>query len=129
MKLIREIKDKYSIKNKEDTLRYLKEFQNEDREYLVVLGLDSKNKVIYREVVSIGTLNSTLIHPREIFKKAIIMSSNSIIVAHNHPSQDLEPSQEDIIAMDLIEKAGDILGIKLLDSLIVSEQGIKSIKT
>jgi DNA repair protein RadC len=127
MKLIREINDKYQINNKEDTFRYLKEFKNEDREHLIVLGLDTKNKVLYREVVSIGTLNSCLVHPREVFKKAILMSSNSIIVAHNHPSQNPEPSEDDIKVMDSIRNAGEILGIKLLDSLIITEQGIVSI--
>jgi DNA repair protein RadC len=127
MKLIREIKEKYIVNSKEDTLRYLREFQKEDREFLVVLGLDTENKVLYRDVVSIGTLNSSLIHPREVFKCAIMNSANSIIIAHNHPSGSLTPSEEDINAMRILKKAGELLQIKVLDSLIISPNGINSI--
>ena len=119
MELIREINDKYKIKDATSVYeKYLKEFGNEDREYFIVIGLDTKNKAIYREVVGIGTLNSCLVSPVTTFKKAIMMSCNAIIIAHNHPSQDLTPSEEDKQIYKELQKAGEILEIKVLDSII-----------
>jgi DNA repair protein RadC len=126
--LIKEIKNPIPINNAECIYKnYLKKFGNQDREHFIVIGLDTKNKPLYREIVSIGTLNSTIIHPREVFKKAILMSSCSIIIAHNHPSQDLEPSQEDILVTKQLKQASEILGIKLLDHLIFNKENFKSI--
>ena len=127
MELIREINDNYKITNSEDTLKYLDEFKKEDREFVIVLGLDTQNKVLYRDVAAIGTLNSCPIHPREVFKTAIMRSCNSIIIAHNHPSGNIKPSDEDVEVMKKLKQAGEILSIKLLDALIVTEKEIKSI--
>jgi len=85
-----------------------------------VFLLDSNNAVIASEIVSIGTLNLSIVHPREIFKLAIIKSANSIILVHNHPSGNVEPSQEDIDVTEQLIKSGDLLGIKILDHVIVS---------
>jgi DNA repair protein RadC len=90
-----------------------------DREHFVVLHLNSKNKVKKYETVAIGTLNQTLIHPREVFKSAIRENSNSIILVHNHPSGDVSPSDEDIKITDRLMKAGELLCIKVLDHVIV----------
>lgn len=128
MQLIREIQEEYIISNSSDVYKYLKEFINEDREYFIVLGLDSKNKVLYREIVSIGTLNSGLVHARETFKKAIIMSCNAIIIAHNHPSGDPTPSDEDVRVKNKIEEAGEVLGIKVLDCIIIGKDSYERIK-
>jgi len=128
MKLIREINEDYKINSLNDNLRYLKEFQQEDREYFIVLGLDTQNKVLYRDVVSIGTLNSALIHPREVFKNAIIKSVNSIIIAHNHPSNSKQASDEDIQVLNQLLRAGDILGIKILDAIIIINDELISYK-
>ena len=122
MKLIKEQKAEYVIKCANDVYRYLKEFKNEDREYFIVLGLNTKNKVLYREIVHIGTLNGSIIHPRETFKKAIIMSCNSIIIAHNHPSGDTAPSEEDIKITKTMKKAGELLQIKVLDHIIIGDE-------
>ena len=121
MEIIREIDDNVVIKKSDDVKRYLQEFIKEDREYLIVLGLDSKNKVLYREIAGIGTLNTALIHPREVYKKAIITSANSIIIAHNHPSGDTTPSKEDIHTKKELKKAGKIIGIPLLDFIIIGK--------
>jgi len=126
MKLIREIQENYIITKPEDTLKYLNEFKHEDREFFIVLGLDTGNKVMYREVVSIGTLNSALVHPREVFKGAVLKSANSIIIAHNHPSGKTEASNEDIQVMETLKSAGNILQIKLLDALIITKDTIIS---
>jgi DNA repair protein RadC len=93
-----------------------------DREHFVVLHLNSKNRVLKYETVAIGTLNQTLIHPREVFKSAIKWNSNAIILVHNHPSGDVEPSEEDIEITDLLTKAGDLLSIKVLDHVIVGKE-------
>ena len=127
MELIREINKGKTIKNPIDIYNYLKEFKNEDKEFFIVIGLDTKNKPCYREVVSIGILNASLVHAREVFKKAIVMSCNSIILAHNHPSGDLEPSGEDLETTNSLRLAGDVIGIKVLDHIIVGKKGYKSI--
>ncbi len=101
---------------------------SEDREHLMALHLDSANRIIKDEIVSIGTLNSSLIHPREVFKPAIRESSNSIIVAHNHPSGIADPSDEDIRVTDILYRAGELLSIKLLDHVIVGSCGYYSFK-
>jgi len=128
MEIIREIQNSKPIKIASDAYNYLEEFKNQDREHFIVIGLDSKNKPIYREIAHIGTLNSTIMHPREVFKKAIIMSCNRIIVAHNHPSGDLEPSEEDIEITERLKDAGTLLGIEVLDHLIIGKNDYKSIR-
>ena len=95
-------------------------FQGKDREHLVVLHLDAAHQPLSAEVVSVGTLNFTVIHPREIFKGAILANAKAIIAAHNHPSGNLEPSKEDQCAFKKLKAAGDLLGIPLLDFLIVA---------
>lgn len=127
MKIIRELTGDYTINNAKDVYKYLEEFKNQDREHFIVIGLDSKNKPCYREIVHIGTLNKTVIHPREVFKKAIMMSSNSLIIAHNHPSGDTVPSQEDIKVTNDLKKCGEILQINLLDHIIIGKDSYKSI--
>jgi len=92
-----------------------------DREHFIVLMLSAKNKVIGLNTVSIGHLSGSPVHPREVFKPAILANAASIIVAHNHPSGDCQPSQEDCNVTDIIKKAGEILQIKLLDHIIIGE--------
>ncbi|MBC3898514.1 DNA repair protein RadC [Acetobacterium malicum] len=90
-----------------------------DREQVIVCCLDNKNQPVSINVVSVGTLNSSLVHPREVFKTAILSNAASIILFHNHPSGDPEPSQEDINITTRIKDAGGILGIELLDHIII----------
>jgi DNA repair protein RadC len=94
-----------------------------DREKLVVLYLNTKHVITGAEVVSTGSLNSSVVHPREVFKGALLASSAAIIVAHNHPSGDPTPSQEDVNVTERLKKAGEILGIELLDHIVVGENG------
>ena len=126
MKIIREINTKYSIKNAKDVTKYLKEFQDEDREHFIVIGLNTKLQPVYREIAHIGTLNSCVVHVREIFKKAIMMSCKAIIIAHNHPSGDTNPSNEDIEITNKLLEAGKILDIDVLDHIIVGEDSYYS---
>jgi len=91
-----------------------------DKEAFVVAFLNTKNRVMDHEVVSVGTINSSLVHPREVFRNAIINKANSVILCHNHPSGDLTPSTEDINITRRLKETGNLLGIKVLDHLIIS---------
>ena len=96
-------------------------FQDVDREHFVMIALDTKNKIIGFHVVSIGTLNETLTHPREIFKAAFLMNAARIILAHNHPSGDPTPSDLDIAITKRLCTAGRLLDVPVLDHIIVGE--------
>lgn len=98
------------------------------QEEFMVLNLNSKNQIIKFSAVSRGTISQTIIHPREIFRDAIKESASSIIVAHNHPSGFLKPSEEDLKTTKRLVTAGEIVGIPLLDHLIVSEESFLSLK-
>lgn len=93
---------------------------NKDREHFVVLHLDNKHVVVAMDTVSIGTVSTAPVHPREVFKSAIISNATAIIVGHNHPSGDLEPSQDDRALCERLRACGELLGIPLLDFLIVT---------
>jgi len=94
-------------------------YQHSTTEEFVILILDSKNKLIAIDSISKGTINSTIVHPREVFKNAIKKSANSIILVHNHPSGDPTPSDEDISITKRLKTCGEIIGINVLDHIIV----------
>lgn len=100
--------------------------RDELKEKFVVVCLSSSNKVIKHDVISVGSLNSSIVHPREIFKFAIENSSASIILIHNHPSGNLEPSNEDIAITKKLVEAGKILNIEVLDHIIVGGNSFTS---
>jgi DNA repair protein RadC len=93
-----------------------------DREQVMVCCLDNKNQPTAINVVSIGTNNTSLIHPREVFKVAVLSNAASIILYHNHPSGETKPSQEDIEVSKRIDAAGKMMGIELLDHLIIGSE-------
>ena len=97
------------------------------REHFVALYLDSSHQVACYSIVAIGTTNQCLVHPREVFQRAILSGATAIIVAHNHPSGNLTPSQEDIKLTARLKEAGELLGITLLDHLVVSDAEYESI--
>ena len=97
------------------------------QEHFVVLLLNSKNIVIKEETIYKGTLNSSVIHPREVFKAAIRASSNAIIVLHNHPSGDVTPSKEDIETTIRLKECGELLGIQVIDHIIIGDQKYASL--
>ena len=99
-----------------------KELKYSDREKFICLHLNSKNRIISYEVVSIGTINMSVVHPREVFKGAILSNATCIICLHNHPSGDPTPSEEDIGITERLNKAGNIIGIKVLDHIIISKE-------
>ncbi len=107
------------ITSPSDILPLLEDIRRKKQEHFVVASLDGANKLINKRIVTIGILNASLIHPREIFSEAIVERAASIIIAHNHPSDEVEPSREDITLTERVKKAGDILGIKLLDHIII----------
>ncbi|MGH2319845.1 RadC family protein [Planococcus sp. SE5232] len=106
-----------------DAIRQL--IGDEDREILLVLCLNIKNKIIAVHRCHVGSINASIVHPREVFKSAILNNAATIVMAHNHPSFDPTPSNEDIQVTKRIVEAGSILGIELLDHIIVgNEEGI-----
>ena len=98
------------------------------REHFKITMLDTKNNIIGVEEISIGNLNSSIVHPREVFKQAIKRSSSSIILVHNHPSGDPTPSKEDINITKRLVECGDLLGIRVLDHIIIGDNKHASLK-
>jgi DNA repair protein RadC len=94
-------------------------FAELDREQFVVLMLDAQHRPLGMSVISIGSLTASIVHPREVFKAAILSNSAAVIVAHNHPSGSVEPSPEDIEISRRLREAGELLGIRVLDSIIL----------
>ncbi len=110
------------IKSPKDIFPLLKEkIINAHKEYFMVVSLDNRNKVISIDTVSIGTLNSSLIHPRETFEIAIKNHAAAIIICHNHPSSELKPSEDDLIVTKNLVEAGKLLGIEISDHLIITK--------
>ncbi|EJS02229.1 JAB domain-containing protein [Bacillus cereus] len=117
------------IKSPEDASVLLKQFLGEvDREYFIVLCLNTKNQPTAINVCHIGSLNASIVHPREVLKPAIISNAASIIVAHNHPSNDPTPSREDIEVTKRLAEAGKVIGVELLDHVIVCSDSFVSLK-
>lgn len=112
------------ISSPSDAAKIAKDFLLEsDREQLIVICLDTKNQPTAINIVSIGSINSSIVTPREVFKPAILSNSASIIISHNHPSGDCTPSSEDISVTTRIKESGKILGIELLDHIIIGDMG------
>ena len=104
------------------------DLSSQPSELFVVLTLTTKNEVAGAHVISKGTLNSSIVHPREVFQPALLNNAASVIAFHNHPSGDLDPSPEDISATKQLVKAGEILGIQFLDHIIIGDGRFKSLK-
>lgn len=126
----RMLKDKKSsiLLSPKDVWGRMEDIRGSKKEHFVIFYLDSRNQEIQREIISIGTLNASLIHPREVFENAIKNNTVSIIVAHNHPSGLVDPSEEDITISKRLAEAGKILDIEILDHIIVSKSEYKSMK-
>jgi DNA repair protein RadC len=113
------------ILNPEDAVLLLQQFIidycNNDRENFIVMCLDTKHKINSLTLTSTGTLNASLIHPREVFKTAILSNAAAILLCHNHPSGNCEPSNEDIEITKRLQEAGKIMGIEILDHIIIGD--------
>jgi len=107
---------------------YVDKLQDKKKEHFYALYLDTKNQIIEEKLVSKGILNASLIHPREVFNPAIRASSNSVILVHNHPSGNYAPSKEDKEVTKLLDNAGNLLGINVLDHIIIGKDGYYSFK-
>ena len=131
-KLIRESSILYEprvIDSPEKAVKLVKSIIEEsDREMMVVVNLDTKHQPTELYIAATGSLNSCIIHPREIFKTAIISSSNSILIAHNHPSGNPKPSQEDNAVTERLKSAAEIIGINLIDHIIIGRESYYSYK-
>ena len=117
-----------TITSPADVLGLLTDIKDLRKEYFVALFLNVRNQVICRENVSVGSLNASLVHPREVFVPAVGSSAASVILAHNHPSGDVTPSREDIELTRRMVQAGEIMGIEVLDHLIVGSERFLSMK-
>ena len=105
-----------------EEMRYL------DRENFNVVMLNTKNHVLGVEVISVGSLNASLVHPRELFKRAILKSAAGVILVHNHPSGDPQPSEEDKLVTCRMVEAGKIIGIEVLDHIIIGDGRFASLR-
>lgn len=109
-----------------NTFKFL--FDHEVKERFIVFWLNSANKVIGFEIVSEGTLNSSVVHPREVFRGSIVSSCASIIIAHNHPSGNTDPSGEDVVITNKLVKAGKIIDIPVFDHIIFTNESFYSFR-
>jgi DNA repair protein RadC len=121
--------DRYVIRSPEDGANYMmEEMRFLSQEHFVCLYLNTKNQVLHRKTIFIGSLNASIVHPREVFKEAFKRSAASVICLHNHPSGDPSPSKEDIEVTKRLSECGKIIGIELLDHLIIGDQKYVSLK-
>lgn len=104
------------------------ELKHNNKEQFIAVFLNTKNKITSYEVISVGSLSASIVHPREVFNRAIKKSAASIILVHNHPSGNPKPSNEDIKITERLTKVGEVVGIKILDHLIVSGENYYSFK-
>jgi DNA repair protein RadC len=124
----RKLKHKVQIKGPEEVYQMVKRYAEEKQEYFILLTLDGSHIVISISIISIGIVNKTLVHPREVFCKAISDRASAIIVCHNHPSDAVNPSDEDKEITERIFQTGEIIGIPLIDHIIISKSGYNSLK-
>jgi DNA repair protein RadC len=126
-RFINEDKSKIKILNSSDVFNLCKDLINKRKEHLIVLYLDSLNQLIKKETISIGTVNSSIVHPREIFAPAYLYNATAIIIVHNHPDGDFNPSKEDQRITAKLLKVEDLSGIKIIDHIIISKEGYLSL--
>jgi len=118
-----------TLNNSSDVVNYYSEkLKDLKQEHFYVVFLDTRNKVIGDKLISVGTLNSAVVHPREVFKEAIKRSAHAIILVHNHPSGNVDPSNEDNEITKILFNAGELLSIKILDHVIIGENNHYSYK-
>lgn len=115
-----EVSERPIIDSPEKAVEQLAEIRDKKQEYFVCLTLDGANRLIAKRIITIGTLTSSLVHPREVFAEAIADRAASIIVAHNHPSGSLNPSTADLEVTERLKSAGELLGINLIDHVVIT---------
>ncbi|MFR5115411.1 JAB domain-containing protein [Turicibacter sanguinis] len=118
-----------TISSPKDAYEMIKDqLQDLDREQFIIACLNTKNEPTNISVVAVGSLNKAIVHPREVFKTAILSNAASVMAFHNHPSGETTPSQQDIQLTNRLYEAGELLGIKLLDHLIIGDGTVTSLK-
>ena len=119
----------FDIKDPESVVKAIRaSIKDKAKEHFKLILLNPRNKIIGISTISIGTLNASLVHPREVFKDAIMHTAASVVLAHNHPSGDPEPSEDDITITKRLIEAGKILGVEVIDHIIVGKNGFFSFK-
>lgn len=118
-----------TIRGPEDVLAQVRDLARARREHFVVLLLNARHELQARETISIGSLNASIVHPREVFLPAILMSAASVVLVHNHPSGDPEPSEEDLAITRRLVEVGELVGIGVLDHVIVATRGTTSFRS
>lgn len=123
------LKNEHSVEplSRKDIWNLCTDFRSSKKEHIVAFYLDTQQELIERRIISVGTLDASLLHPREVFESALQLSAAGVILAHNHPSGSLDPSDEDIAITKRISDAGDLLGITLVDHIIVSDKEFRVI--
>ena len=116
------------INGAKDTAAQLSDMRDLKKEHFVVLYLNAKNQLVHKETISMGTLNANLVHPREVFEPALKYSAAQIIAAHNHPSGDPKPSDDDMEITKRLTEAGKLMGIDMIDHIIISKNSYFSLK-
>ena len=111
-----------------DALPLLTEIKDQRKEFFLCLYLNARNQLIHKEVVSIGSLSASIVHPREVFQMAVTKSAASILLAHSHPSGDVSPSRDDVDLTRRLQRAGEIMGVDILDHLIIAADQFLSLK-
>ena len=118
-----------TVRGPEDVGACVPGIESATREFFVILLLDGRHHAMRRHVVSVGTINASIVHPREVFRPAILHGAASIVLVHNHPSGDPEPSEEDLSITRRLVQIGDLVGIGVLDHVIVAERGSVSLRS
>jgi DNA repair protein RadC len=124
-----EHESRLAIHSMNDVLLHVHDIRREHREHLVALYLNARNELIAKHTIAVGSLNQNVIEPRDVFAEALKAPCASIILVHNHPSGDAEPSDQDIHFTKNLMQAGKLLGIEILDHIVVSENGECSLKS
>lgn len=127
-RLFKESPESVKVQKPEDILALVQEFREKKQEHFICISLNGAGEVLNKRVVTIGLLNHSLVHPREVFADAITDRAASVVCVHNHPSGSLEPSSQDIAITRQLEEAGALLGIRLLDHIIITKTGYASMK-
>ncbi len=121
---------KLSVKTPDDVVSLVKSrLKGKKKEHFLVLSLDTRGQLIKTSEISVGSLDSSIVHPREVFQEAISASAASVIFVHNHPSGDPDPSEDDIKLTERLAQAGEIMGIEVLDHIIVADRNYLSLKS
>lgn len=123
-------KQPHVIRGPEDVFKLIgRRLVRQSREHFLVVLLNARHEVDAVETVSVGSLSASIVHPREVFKPAVVQSAASVVLVHNHPSGDPEPSEEDLSITKRLVEAGELLGIGVLDHVIVGSRGTVSFRS